>query len=110
MDQGLLLLGWSFLLLQFPGHPTLVLRNGGRVGHLVLPEGLLARCPIPGNHATPRRAISSAIKILVDRPRPQFDDPITEAFGKSFPSGHAMSSTIGYGTLLFAFMPLIPDR
>jgi undecaprenyl-diphosphatase len=55
-------------------------------------------------------AISTAIKVLVDRPRPRFDEPITEAFGKSFPSGHAMSSTIGYGTLLLAFMPLIPDR
>ncbi|MBA3430240.1 MAG: phosphatase PAP2 family protein [Actinobacteria bacterium] len=54
--------------------------------------------------------ISSAIKIFVDRPRPEFDDPITKAFGKSFPSGHAMSSTVGYGTLLLAFMPLIPKE
>ncbi|MGI8408226.1 MAG: phosphatase PAP2 family protein, partial [Actinomycetota bacterium] len=33
-----------------------------------------------------------------------------EAFGKSGPSGHAMSSTVGYGTLLLAFMPLIPKK
>ena len=55
-------------------------------------------------------AISTAVKVLVDRPRPELDEPITEAFGKSFPSGHAMSSTVGYGTLLLAFMPLIPRR
>lgn len=54
--------------------------------------------------------ISSAVKILVDRPRPVFDEPIAEAFGKSFPSGHAMTSTVGYGTLLLAFLPLIPKR
>lgn len=54
--------------------------------------------------------ISTAVKVSVDRPRPELDEPITEAFGKSFPSGHAMSSTIGYGTLLLAFMPFIPPR
>ncbi len=55
-------------------------------------------------------AISTAVKVLVDRPRPELDEPITEAFGKSFPSGHALSSTVGYGTLLLAFMPMIPPR
>ena len=54
--------------------------------------------------------INGVVKILVDRPRPEFDDPITHAFGKSFPSGHAMSATVGYGTLLLAFLPLIPSR
>lgn len=53
--------------------------------------------------------ISSVIKILVDRPRPIFDEPIAEAFGKSFPSGHAMTATVGYGTLLVAFLPFIPQ-
>lgn len=54
--------------------------------------------------------ISTAVKVLVDRPRPEHDEPITEAFGKSFPSGHAMTSTVAYGTLLLAFMPFIPPR
>ena len=54
--------------------------------------------------------ITNVVKILVDRPRPEFDDPITEAFGMSFPSGHAMGATTGYGTLLLAFMPLLPPR
>lgn len=54
--------------------------------------------------------ISTVVKVLVDRPRPVFDDPITEAFGKSFPSGHALTSTVGYGTLLLAFLPFIPER
>ena len=54
--------------------------------------------------------ISSVVKILVDRPRPVFDEPIAEAFGKSFPSGHAMTSTVAYGTLLIAYLPFIPDR
>jgi undecaprenyl-diphosphatase len=52
--------------------------------------------------------ISSVVKIVVDRERPEFDEPIAQAFGKSFPSGHAMTSTVGYGTMLLAFMPLIP--
>ena len=55
-------------------------------------------------------AISTVIKIMVDRPRPEFEQPITEAFGKSFPSGHAMTATVGYGTLLLVFMPFIPPK
>ena len=54
--------------------------------------------------------ISTVVKVLVDRPRPVVDEPITEAFGKSFPSGHAMTATIAYGTLLLAYMPMIPTR
>jgi undecaprenyl-diphosphatase len=54
--------------------------------------------------------INSIVKFLVDRPRPVLEDPIAIAAGKSFPSGHAMGSTIAYGSLLLAFMPLIPRR
>lgn len=55
-------------------------------------------------------AISTAVKLLINRPRPEFEVPIAEAFGKSFPSGHAMSATVGYGTMLLAFMPFIPAK
>jgi len=54
--------------------------------------------------------ITSVVKVLVDRPRPSFDDPIAEAISKSFPSGHAMGATVTYATLLLAFLPLIPTR
>ena len=52
--------------------------------------------------------VDSAVKILVDRPRPVVEEPLAHAFGKSFPSGHAMSSTVTYGALLLAFLPAIP--
>lgn len=56
--------------------------------------------------------INTAVKIAVDRPRPSSADPAAITFqkGKSFPSGHAMSSTIAYGALLLIFLPLIPRR
>lgn len=56
--------------------------------------------------------INTAVKISVDRSRPTFRDPAAITFqeGKSFPSGHAMSSTIAYGALLLIFLPLIPQR
>lgn len=53
-------------------------------------------------------AINTTVKVLVDRPRPQLDDPIGEAFGYSFPSGHTVAATVGFGSLLLAFMPFIP--
>jgi undecaprenyl-diphosphatase len=54
--------------------------------------------------------IDSAVKILVDRPRPSLEHPILTAHGKSFPSGHAMSSTVVYGAILLTFLPAIPRK
>ena len=56
--------------------------------------------------------VNTAVKISVNRPRPTFRDPdaITFQTGKSFPSGHAMSSTIAYGALLLIFLPTIPVK
>jgi undecaprenyl-diphosphatase len=54
--------------------------------------------------------VSSVVKVLVDRPRPEVDHPIVTALGKSFPSGHALSSTVVYGALLLTFLPAVPPR
>jgi undecaprenyl-diphosphatase len=54
--------------------------------------------------------LDTVVKIVVNRPRPSLVDPVATAHGKSFPSGHAMSSTIGYGALLLVFLPVIPPR
>lgn len=54
--------------------------------------------------------IDTVVKIAVDRNRPSLEDPIATAHGKSFPSGHTMLATYGYGALLLAFLPLIPRR
>lgn len=55
-------------------------------------------------------AINSTIKTIVARARPAFDDPIGHASGYSFPSGHTVAATVGFGTLLLASMPLLPRR
>jgi undecaprenyl-diphosphatase len=49
--------------------------------------------------------LDTVVKIIVDRPRPVLLDPVAHARGKSFPSGHAMSSTVVYGSLLLVFLP-----
>lgn len=51
--------------------------------------------------------VDTLVKAAVDRPRPQVDHPVATALGKSFPSGHAMSSTVTYGALLVALSPLM---
>jgi len=51
--------------------------------------------------------VDSLVKAAVDRPRPVVDHPVATALGKSFPSGHAMSSTVTYGALLVAVWPLL---
>lgn len=54
--------------------------------------------------------VNSVVKITVGRSRPEVDEPIAEAFGKSFPSGHSMSSLVCYGALLIAVAPLLSPR
>jgi undecaprenyl-diphosphatase len=55
--------------------------------------------------------VDSVVKIVVGRPRPELDHPVTHAFGKSFPSGHAMSSTICFGALFLVLAPVLsPGR
>jgi len=54
--------------------------------------------------------LDTAVKVAVDRSRPSLVAPVATAMGKSFPSGHAMGSTVVYGALLLVFLPLIPRR
>lgn len=54
--------------------------------------------------------VDTAVKILVNRPRPVVDHPVHVAFGKSFPSGHAMSSLVCYGALLLVFLPVLRSQ
>lgn len=54
--------------------------------------------------------LDSVVKVAVNRPRPSLVDPVATAHGKSFPSGHAMSSTIVYGALLLVFLPVVAQR
>jgi membrane-associated phospholipid phosphatase len=54
--------------------------------------------------------IDTVVKVAVNRDRPSLEDPIATAHGQSFPSGHAMLATYGYGALLLAFLPVLPRR
>lgn len=54
--------------------------------------------------------LDTIVKEAVDRPRPSLVEPVATAHGKSFPSGHAMSSTVVYGALLLVFLPVIGRR
>lgn len=54
--------------------------------------------------------IDTAVKIAVDRDRPSLEAPVATAHGQSFPSGHAMSSTVAYGALLLVLLPAVPAR
>ena len=54
--------------------------------------------------------VDTVVKEVVDRARPSLVDPVATAHGKSFPSGHAMSSTFVYGALVLVFLPVIGRR
>ena len=48
---------------------------------------------------------NNIIKTVVGRSRPHFTTAVAHALGKSFPSGHAMNSTVVYGSLLLLAWP-----
>jgi undecaprenyl-diphosphatase len=54
--------------------------------------------------------IDTCVKLAVNRDRPSLEDPVATAFGKSFPSGHAMTSLITYGALLLIFLPVVKRK
>lgn len=92
--------GKPIFLLFAIGLPGLwVLRHGGRK----LTVFLAVTC-IGGG------IIDTIVKVVVGRPRPNVDEPIVEAFGKSFPSGHSMQAVVCYGALLLVLLPLLEGR
>ncbi len=44
--------------------------------------------------------LETLTKLLVDRARPAFAEPVAHASGASFPSGHAMTSMVAFGLLV----------
>lgn len=54
--------------------------------------------------------IDTIVKVAVGRPRPEVEEPIASAFGKSFPSGHSMQAVVCYGALLLVLLPLLEGR
>lgn len=50
--------------------------------------------------------LESAVKALVDRPRPMFAHPVAHVPGAGFPSGHAITATVAFGALVL----LVPAR
>lgn len=54
--------------------------------------------------------LDTVVKRVVNRPRPLLVAPVATAHGRSFPSGHAMSSVIAYGALLLVFLPVVARR
>ncbi len=54
--------------------------------------------------------VDTWVKLAVGRPRPDLDEPVASALGKSFPSGHSMSSTICYGAVYLVLAPVLSRR
>ena len=53
--------------------------------------------------------LSTGLKLIVDRARPVFDEPVATALGASFPSGHALGSAAFYVMLAVVLAPRL-DR
>jgi undecaprenyl-diphosphatase len=54
--------------------------------------------------------LDPTLKLGVGRLRPVVPDPVAQAAGNSFPSGHSLGSIVVYGALLLVFVPALPER
>ncbi|WP_346776035.1 phosphatase PAP2 family protein [Micromonospora sp. HNM0581] len=50
------------------------------------------------------------LKLLVGRHRPDLSDPVAQAPGLAFPSGHALNAVLAAGVLLVVFLPRTRPR
>jgi len=51
--------------------------------------------------------LNNLVKLAVDRARPVLPEPVAQAPGLSFPSGHAQAAMVGYAVLALVFLPLL---
>lgn len=51
--------------------------------------------------------LNNLIKLAVGRARPHLADPVAEAAGKSFPSGHSQAAIVGFAILVAVFLPAL---
>ncbi len=50
------------------------------------------------------------LKLLVGRDRPELLNPVAQAAGYAFPSGHALNSALTAGVFLLVLLPFVRDR
>ncbi|WP_250035145.1 phosphatase PAP2 family protein [Paractinoplanes maris] len=50
------------------------------------------------------------LKVIFERDRPSFLDPVATAVGYSFPSGHALNNALGAAVLLAVLLPRVRHR
>ena len=97
-------------VISFTGKPIFLLFAIGIPGAWVLSRGGTKLAVFLAVTCLGGGLVDSLVKIAVGRPRPQVDNPVHHAFGKSFPSGHSMQAVVCYGALVLVLLPLLPER
>lgn len=97
-------------IISFTGKPIFFVVVCVPVGLLLLRRGRLHLTLFLATSTILGGLVDTWVKLAVNRDRPSLEDPVATAFGKSFPSGHAMMSFITYGALLLIFLPVVKRK
>jgi undecaprenyl-diphosphatase len=54
--------------------------------------------------------LGALLKLIFERERPSFLDPVATAVGYSFPSGHALNNALGAAVVLAVLLPMVRHR
>lgn len=106
---------WANAVLEFVsflGKPIFLVAVVGIPAGWLLRKGELRLAIYLAVTAITGGIVDTVIKVVVARPRPQFNStqPLSEAYGNSFPSGHAMASAVCYGAVLLVLIPYLGHR
>lgn len=96
------LLGW----VSFLGKPVFLAVVVAVAGVIVLQAGRRRLVVYLLVTAIGGGVVDTVVKVAVGRDRPELPAALAQAAGKSFPSGHAMSSLVVYGAVTLVLLPL----
>jgi undecaprenyl-diphosphatase len=94
-------------VISFLGKPIFLFLVVGALGAWLLRNGATKLVVFLAVTCIGGGLVDTWVKLAVGRPRPDLDEPVATALGKSFPSGHSMSSTICYGAVYLVLAPVL---
>ncbi|HEX3633453.1 MAG TPA: phosphatase PAP2 family protein [Casimicrobiaceae bacterium] len=98
------------IVISFLGAPSTLTVVSALVCAVLLAKRMYGRAVDVATLVLGGNLLNYGLKFLMHRGRPAFDDPLLALSSYSFPSGHAMASTVFYGFVLACVLPIPGPR
>jgi membrane-associated phospholipid phosphatase len=100
----------TMIAISFLGAPSTLTVVSGLVCVVLLRKRMSDRSIGVATLVLGGNLLNYGMKFLIHRGRPAFEDPVLTLSSYSFPSGHAMASTVFYGFVIACVLPIARPR